>query len=249
MSSIKTCRLCNSTEISDFFFYNHLFKKNKWKKYYCNNCTFINYNPINKIDYQLDYRQNNIESEYPIDPWMFVSSLRWKNIYRLVKNKKISKILDFGGYNGFLLFALKKKLETFKEGTVADLDIKGLKFAKSIGFDTINLKRNKIIDKYDLILIVQVLEHIVNPRKLLINLKKNLKKNGLIYLEVPNVFRFPMSDLAHINDFNMISLKKCIDLLNFKILKCGYTQTDNFSNKLEYYHNSKNLFFDKKKIY
>jgi 2-polyprenyl-3-methyl-5-hydroxy-6-metoxy-1,4-benzoquinol methylase len=245
MNSIKNCRSCNSSDLSNFFFFHYTFKKKKWKKYFCNNCTFINYLPSKKINYKSQYRTiSKLNNLYPIDPWMFVSSLRWKKIYQLIKKKKKSNILDYGGYNGFLLFGLNQKIKRLK-GTVADLDPEGLKFAKNIGLKTINLAKDKISSKYDIILIVQVLEHIAYPRKLLLNLSKNLKKDGMIYIEAPNVYRFPMSDLAHINEFNAVALEKCLTSLNYEVVQSGYTQTDSFSNNLEYYWNSKkeNIFF------
>jgi len=249
MNSIKNCRLCNSTDLSNFFFFHYTFTKRKWKKYYCNNCTFINYLPGKKIDYKSQYRTTSkLKNFYPIDPWMFVSSLRWKKIYRLIKKKTSPSILDYGGYNGFLLFGLKNKIKGAK-GTVADLDLEGLKFAKNIGLKTINLNKDKISHKYDIILIVQVLEHVAYPRKVLLNLSKNLKKDGMLYLEVPNVYRFPMSDLAHINEFNAVALEKCLTSLNYEAVQSGYTQTNSFSNNLEYYWNSKkeSIFFLVKK--
>jgi 2-polyprenyl-3-methyl-5-hydroxy-6-metoxy-1,4-benzoquinol methylase len=249
MNSLKNCRSCNSKDLSNFFFFHYTFTKRKWNKYYCNNCTLINYVPNKKIDYKSEYRTTSkLNNFYPIDPWTYISSLRCKKIYKLIKKKTSPSILDFGGYNGSLLYAIKNKMKGVK-GTVADLDLKGLKFAKNIGLKTINLNKHKISLKYDIILIVQVLEHIAYPRKILSILNKNLKKDGMIYLEVPNVYRFPMSDPAHINEFNAVALEKCLTSLNYEVVQSGYTQTDSFSNNLEYYWNSKKecIFFLVKK--
>ena len=58
-------------------------------------------------------------------------------------------MLDYGGYNGFLPYALnqKHKISSF----VADLDKKGLNMANFLGSKTIDLSKNKIEEKNFLI--------------------------------------------------------------------------------------------------
>ena len=98
-------------------------------------------------------------------------------------------MLDYGGYNGFLPYALnqKHKINSF----VADLDQKGLNMANFLGSKTIDLSKNKIEEKnFDLITIVHVLEHLDKPIENIKELKNLLSNDGVIYAEVPNLYGF-----------------------------------------------------------
>jgi len=60
----------------------------------------------------------------------------------------------------------------------------------------------EIPDKqYDVISLVHVLEHIENPKEFLIGLKKNLTKDGKLFIEVPDAIEFELLDENH-DDFN-----------------------------------------------
>jgi 2-polyprenyl-3-methyl-5-hydroxy-6-metoxy-1,4-benzoquinol methylase len=187
------------------------------------------------------------------DPWSIVSSLRSKNILNEVYKykKKINSWLDYGGYDGSMLTALKEK-KKIKITAVAEMNSNALKIAKFKGHKIINMLNSKIKFKYDVISIVQVLEHTSDPLKILNMLNKNLNNNGLIYLEVPNLFYFPNSDTMHINEFNKISLENLILRSNFKIIKFSYNSTPKFSNKLDWFYNNKKdslvLILKKKEI-
>ena len=89
----------------------------------------------------------------------------------IFSNKEL-KMLDYGGYNGFLPYAFnqKHKINSF----VADLDQKGLNMAQFLGSKTIDLSKNEIDEKnFDLITIVHVLEHLDKPLRKLNKIKKS----------------------------------------------------------------------------
>ena len=103
------------------------------------------------------YRNNknhlNIKSDDenvlpPIDLWSAVSFKRWIHIWEKLNQStnvflaKEIKMLDYGGYNGFLPYAFSQKHKI--NSYVADLDLKGLKMANFLGSKTINLAENKI---------------------------------------------------------------------------------------------------------
>jgi len=246
------CPVCESNNIKKFNLYHVFFFKENYHSV-CLNCTMVFYQPKKKILYfDGKYRKskNNIIQNHFFDPWSIISYLRHDNVYQQVakSKKKINTWLDYGGHNGALLTAIKnknKKIKTF----LADLDPQGLKIAHFLNHKIINLKKKKISSKYDVITLVQVLEHIKKPLELLNSLEKNLNKNGLIYLEVPNAFNFPMSDFSHVNEFNENSLKTLIKKSNFVLFKFGFTMTNNYAHKLDYFYNKKkeNLFVILKK--
>jgi 2-polyprenyl-3-methyl-5-hydroxy-6-metoxy-1,4-benzoquinol methylase len=246
MTNFKQCRVCLSKKIN-IFKINHFYfpQKKKWKSYYCLSCGAVSeFKEKNYLRYDNSEYRNRLYDEKihpPIAPWSHISFLRWKNIYKIIKptniiKKKIS-YLDYGGYNGFLAYAFKqinKNINTY----VADYDPNGLKIAKALGNKIINLKRQKIKKKFNLITIVMVLEHLDKPKETLQMLKNKLHNNGLIYAEVPNLLRFPLSDEAHKITFSEYSLKKLFIDLGFEIIHSGFHSTVSEANNYGYYLNS-----------
>ena len=254
---IYKCRVCLSSKI-EIFKIDHLCfspKNNDWKSFFCFNCGAVSeFNLKNEEDIYASssYRDNknhfneNLEDGNvlpPIDPWSAISFKRWRHIYDILKNttsitqKKEFKMLDFGGYNGFLPYAFnqKNKVNSF----VADLDKKGLKMAEFLGSKIINLSTNNVEEKnFDLITFVHVLEHLDYPKNYLEKLKKNLSNDGIIYAEVPNLYGFPLGDPAHNIAFTRYSLGKIFLDLGFDIIACGFTSTPKESVKFDYFYTS-----------
>jgi len=154
----------------------------------------------------------------------------WFKARREILNKQIKKystkkkmsILDFGSGSGTNIYMLSK----YGEVDVYEKDNKTSNFLKK----KFNRNGIKIIKKcfskkrYDLILVADVIEHIKNDKKIINNLNKILKKNGLIIVTVPAYqFLFSKKDqaLKHFRRYNLNSLKKLFSS-DFKTLKISY---------------------------
>ena len=154
----------------------------------------------------------------------------WFKARREILNKQIKKystkkkmsILDFGSGSGTNIAMLSK----YGEVDAYEKDNKTSNFLKK----KFNKNGIKIIKKcfskkkYDLILAADVIEHIKNDKKIINNLNKILKKNGLIIITVPAYqFLFSKKDqaLKHFRRYNRDSLKKLFNS-NFKALKISY---------------------------
>lgn len=262
-NSIFFCRVCLSKNIENFKIVHFGFStKNKnWKNFFCFDCGSVSDFKLSEDEINYadgSYRDNknhlNIKSDDdkilpPIDFWSAISFKRWVHIWKAL-NKSTNifsheeiKMLDYGGYNGFLPYAFSQKhrINSF----VADLDSKGLEMAKFLGSNTINLSKNKINeDNFDLITIVHVLEHLDKPKEDLMTLKNLLSKNGVVYAEVPNLYGFPLADEAHKIAFTEYSLFQIFKSTGFEVLDYGFTKTPKESVKFDYYynHDSENLF-------
>ena len=252
-----SCRVCSSEKIEEFkiVHYGFLTKNNNWKSFFCFDCGSVSEFKIKETEITYAdgaYRDNknhfNIKSDDekilpPIDFWSAISFKRWIHIWKSLKkstdifsNEEI-KMLDYGGYNGFLPYALnqKHKINSF----VADLDQKGLNMANFLGSKTIDLSKNKIEEKnFDLITIVHVLEHLDKPIENIKELKNLLSNDGVIYAEVPNLYGFPLSDEAHKIAFTEYSLVNMFKSSGYEILYYGFTKTPKESIKFDYYHNN-----------
>jgi SAM-dependent methyltransferase len=154
----------------------------------------------------------------------------WFKARREILNKQIKKystkkkmsILDFGSGSGTNIYMLSK----YGEVDVYEKDHKTSNFLKK----KFNRNGIKIIKKcfskkkYDLILAADVIEHIKNDKKIINNLNKILKKNGLIIVTVPayqSLFSKKDQALKHFRRYNRNSLKKLFNS-NFKTLKISY---------------------------
>ena len=70
-----------------------------------------------------------------------------------------------------------------------DLDQRYLDFGKENGLNLINstIEGYESQQKYDLIVVCHVLEHLNNPIDFLVKLRSLLDENGSIYIEVPSL--------------------------------------------------------------
>ena len=257
------CRVCDASNIEKFKINHYAFStKNKnWKSFFCFDCGAVSEFKESSQEVKYSdgsYRDNkdNFTTQLdekkvlpPIDPWSVVSFKRWIHIWKIlqssssVTSNQNFKMLDYGGYNGFLPYAFsqRRKIDSY----VADLDKKGLKMAEFLGAKTIDLSKDKIIEKnFDLITVVHVLEHLDTPVKQLRELKESLSNSGVMYIEVPNLYGFPLADESHKIAFTHYSLIKLLKDIGFKVLNFGYTKTPEESVKFDYYYNheKENLF-------
>ena len=179
-------------------------------------------------------------------------------------NKNINtKILDLGCDIGFLGFTLSKLNRDFVIHGV-DINKENLKIAKghyekTYVFD-LNTKTWPISGKYEVVVLADTLEHLTNPKKVLSNVYKLLKKNGLLIVSVPNIVfwwsrllimvgRFPkhkrgIFDKTHLHCFTRQTLENLLTLNKFKIESF---HTTNFP--LQFIFNKKKLNLPLRIIY
>ena len=107
-------------------------------------------------------------------------------ILNLIKNDG-SKILDFGCNTGYFANMIKKR-NPKSEVYGADINKFALNYAckryKDIQFYYINEHFYKN-NKFDIIILSHVLEHVKNPKELIRNITQLLNKNGLLIIAIP----------------------------------------------------------------
>lgn len=144
-----------------------------------------------------------------------------------------SKVLDIGCNNGKIKDFLKNPVyygvDIDKE-LISELVKEGIKAKQA------DLNKNELSfknEKFDFVLLLDVLEHVVNPQKLLIDSKKRLKKDGKIIVSLPNDYhilnkiRFllnrhitenPFAPYGHLHYFPIKSGEKFLKNNGFEIL-------------------------------
>lgn len=211
--------------------------------YGCNNCKFCWYNEIPTNDQLMKMYSKGIvkpTTEY----FKFKDKLNsklLKGILRITKKNKNIKLLDYGSGSG----RFSKMASSFGVNVTSyepSLSRNELKSTKNINYINDLKLLNKSIDKFDVIILDNVLEHLPNPKHTISEIRKYCDKNTLIYISVPNILRahegkeiwkvwpyknkrvHTMAPFEHLSGFT----SKSLDLL---LKKCMYTKIsliDNF---------------------
>ena len=113
---------------------------------------------------------------------------RAKRIDEFFKKTKKLQLLDIGSGLGVFLYEMRKR--NWKVNGI-EMDIRYSDYCKkkhNLNVCKKNLSKFQTKKKFDLISFNKILEHVNYPQKLLRLAKKFLKKDGIIYIEVPDVY-------------------------------------------------------------
>lgn len=143
----------------------------------------------------IDFYNKNEESNYA-DKYNYEHSPRLDAFVKQFYLEKIKeqRIADFGGGLGFLGSRLDKSnkywvfdgFDTPKDKYVCELN----KFKCDLDYDKFSENYNMFYQtygKFDISFCLETLEHLTNPYNCLTEIKKLTKKDGYIYISIPNV--------------------------------------------------------------
>lgn len=238
-----------------------LIKGKKFNIVKCKNCkliyadTSLSPKDINAL-YDIDNSELKIR-ESPIEKDDCIRRLKIirKFFPKSLKNKQI-RILDFGtGLSNFIYLAKKQGYDVYGQ----DIDQKIMQFHKRKKMKMADI--NKIKDNYfDVITLFHVFEHIDEPLELLELLKKKLKKNGIIYIDVPNGESLEIklfgegspyvstSDKSHLYYYSLKTLSRILKDSGFKIVRKKHKGVfaigliSGFKNKVTGSHNVESTY-------
>jgi hypothetical protein len=181
----------------------------------------------------LDLTENpNLEESEIPHPWEYSRFIFIKNILAPFIKKKENFILDIGSGDGFILSKLKNKnnkinfiaVDKYYELNQIEKLKKSLKtehIYKNI--ESIDIGQNKI----SIVLLLDVLEHIEDPKKALDDLMKNsfFDKKCMFIITVP-AFQFLYTahdkNLGHFKRYDLSSIEKLIKSCGFNVFDKGY---------------------------
>ncbi len=179
-TSIK-CLFCEHTQTRSTPFEDTVFNIKTFEYVQCTKCDLIFVNPLPDTDdlikmYPVEY-QGNLAA---------AASGAYNSLFSQIQSKgKYSSILDYGcGGGRFVVEALEKGYSVtgaeYNPELVANLS----KTFTKASFLTID-DFYKSDAKYDIIFLSNVLEHLTNPKEIMLKLRERVSENGLFVLEGP----------------------------------------------------------------
>jgi 2-polyprenyl-3-methyl-5-hydroxy-6-metoxy-1,4-benzoquinol methylase len=208
----------------------------------CSECSFayLDQLPARAEFYERLYRLNRYDYEYEFNHH------GKRSIYAELKKQILrhgarGSLLDIGCWCGTLLEAMSDSFQVIG----CELSEPAAQFARSRGFDVRIAPFQEAgfaPASFDVITIVDVLEHLTEPRAVLEKIRDLLKPGGILYIKVPNVAgqirkqdllqRLRLSregvcsNFVHINHFGHHSLSRGLSQLGFEVLECGFTKAE-----------------------
>lgn len=199
----------------------------------CPNCQFIWQENVPTKIFLKQLYDHIIDPNESLKKSKKITTLQKKNfaneitfIQNFYKKKNLN-VLDFGAGWGTWLLVIRKQCPNI---FAVELSSSRKKYLKSKEIKLINLEKlNKYKDFFHFVRLEQVLEHITNLDKIILDLKKTLKKGGIISIGVPdgikeikhnviNIKKGPIQPLEHLNCFSNKSLKLIFKKNGFKTI-------------------------------
>lgn len=279
MIAKRNCPICNNNDIKEIDSFHYLNNEeingipNIYDIVFCNNCSLV-YADINssqmiydkyysyKSNYGKNYFLMNSNDTHVINYYNGIVSFLKKYI------NINDNILDLGCGNGLLSFNLLKN--GYKN--IYAMDYYGgfdklKEYYKEINIINghINNKIDEFKNKFDIIIVNQVLEHVYDIKSAISNLEFMLKKDGLLYFESPDCTRFKdyyltpyhFFNYEHIEYFSEQAFENMAKIFSYEVLEKedlvlmpGYDPSWRFilkkSNKINtnLLHNDDNLILD-----
>ena len=168
------------------YFYKH-------GKYRCENQKIANEYVYSKPDVMSYYMHALLVSQI-LWKHHFNIFIRFQQQFRVLFPANASlRILDIGPGHGFFSFLVRKEFPAYEKIDIVDISETSLEMTKRIlGTDggKIHYTLSDIFDyevseKYDFIVLGEVLEHLDEPEKILIKLSKLMHKEGLLWITTP----------------------------------------------------------------
>ncbi|KUR71905.1 methyltransferase [Novosphingobium fuchskuhlense] len=112
---------------------------------------------------------------------------RFKSLLSTVRGNQLS-VLDIGGGSGWLLDMVRDADPRVTQTTVVDLDAgaAGLARAKGHTFVQGRIEDAALDGTFDFILMLNLIEHVADPRAMLAKVRRLLKPGGQLFIKTPN---------------------------------------------------------------
>ncbi len=242
------CLICNNKQKTKIIT-NKIKDDIKCRVHSCQNCGFVFLDKefVNKELHKKFYKSNYTHT---YDEKFFTNKNNiYKKIFDLIKPYvKDKNILEIGSGGGYMYYYLKKILNSYEALEIGDELRKNFKKKNSV---RVYESLNKIKKKYDVVILISVLEHVKDVNTFLSKIKKHIKKNGKIIIEVPSVndplvstyklkyYKTNYFRKVHLHYFNKDTLNKILKRSGLKVIKNFTKLTYSFTNHLNWLYMKK----------
>lgn len=213
LDSIK-CKICDSYNTYQIYEGLNIIR--------CSDC--LNSFRINYPDKIIE----NYKMKIPM-PNFFDNTLRNRHHYNFIRKNlelnNINKVLEIGSGSGSFIRFIKNKnknmiITIIEPGSAF---IPKLKKIKDVEIYNDFVENINLSDKFDLIILSHVLEHVKNPVNLINYLYNNLlKEGGYLYIDIPNadyelrnINAAKLAPLTHLFFFDGIGIKSILESIGF----------------------------------
>ena len=202
--------------------------KNHYEIYCCKNINCKHYflpDPQKGQGIHLRNDDLTIESDKNLKEFGDRNKRLLKLFLKKIPRSKKYKFLDFGSGCAHISRTFKTSLKKKAKIYCLEANQKCRKFYPQWDLIPVN-NLDAIEEKIDLVYMIEVIEHLKNPRETLLNLKKVMDKNSLLFLSTPpgyndekltNAYDNP----THIHFFTPQSLNNLLTSIGFKKLSFG----------------------------
>ncbi len=228
-------KILTNTEV-DHYFTTFRYQKNKFHLFgnnYLKHAVLYDKNliQVSPIEYEEEYFEGNIESlgygnYLKQSQWRIEKSRKILSVIKKFSTKANPYIFDIGAGYGFLRSSAEKfgmKHDGLEISKYANKMCK-----KLFGFNNFegDIWKYKKKHKFDIITCLDVLEHVKDLDLFLEEVKKHIKKNGLLALRTPNLMSFEFKcfqskfyslKIEHLNYFSTLSLAYLLSNHGFSI--------------------------------
>jgi ubiquinone/menaquinone biosynthesis C-methylase UbiE len=204
----------------------------------CTSCGLVFSSPhvaLESIEYFYNHIYGRLNYKTSTPKHLF-SQVQGDNIFNFISefSKDIKSIVDIGAGSGDVVKVFSAKLENAQ---VIGIDyneelvnrFKATRNSKMVVGGVEELEHGE--QKFDLIILSHVLEHIVDLQGFFKKIKTLLNQNSLIYIEVPGIFGYFRDShyyehsfeifhtIAHVYNFTLMTLQRVLEENGFEIIK------------------------------
>lgn len=223
--NLKQCPLCQSEKSK--LFDQRQFRDQKVLNRICEYCSLVYQSPRMTADelddfYANEYRQVYQGDEGPTQKDLFVQNGRADSLLGFLSLQSINpkRYLDIGSSSGILLRRFQEKYNCEAIGVEPGQAYR--EYAQKLGltvYPDISDLKNAAEEKFDLISMAHVLEHIPDPESYLADLRQEvLTPSGGLLIEVPNLYSHESFEIAHMTSFSAHSLRQVLQKAGYRVI-------------------------------
>ena len=226
------CLTCSSDTFIDLFSAKDYLSKETFYLERCDNCSMIRTRGIESEAQLSKYYSDNYYGDRKSFVDLFVNSIRVFKINNYKKFEGSKKVLDIGCGEGTFLLSMKKNNWEVSGTETSHDHIEALKKKRISVCDEAKGECNFSNKSFDLITLWHVLEHVINPKEVLIKANGLLKDKGRIIIEVPNFGSwqatfakgswFHIDVPRHVYHFTQSRLEKLLEETGFVVEKVSF---------------------------